>query len=323
MGAESDIELGSTPSSQNELRQRKKRKIDNDELPISSRPFAGRIGGNLEFTVSPKAPEYDTVTSKAPDAAANFTWQQSFDLQGFFDRDLWKEAAIEGVGVFAQSYIGGLYSMGLQPALTATSLGQITPAILGAISNGLLISLFIFAGGPVSGGHFNPTVTLSTFAARLASFPRTVLYVIFQCVGAVVAAWILRASLGMPAAAFRTVPGCFFDEQLVTPGQAYGMETMTTFVLIFIAFGVGLDPRQRESLGPALSTILVGLAIMLCTFASGIARPGYSGASMNPARCLGLMSVAEKFDYHYIHWTGVMTAAAMNGFLYWVVPPYK
>lgn len=38
------------------------------------------------------------------------------------------------------------------------------------------------------------------------------------------------------------------------------METMTSFVLVFIAFGVGLDPRQRESLGPALSTILVFFA---------------------------------------------------------------
>lgn len=34
---------------------------------------------------------------------------------------------------------------------------------------------------------------------------------------------------------------------------------MTSFVLIFIAFGVGLDPRQREVFGPALSPILVSL----------------------------------------------------------------
>lgn len=44
---------------------------------------------------------------------------------------------------------------------------------------------------------------------------------------------------------------------------------------------------------------------------------------MNPARCLGLMSVAETFDYHYVHWTGAITAAAMNGVLYWLLPPYK
>jgi hypothetical protein len=29
----------------------------------------------------------------------------------------------------------------------------------------------------------------------------------------------------------------------------------------------------------------------------------------NPARCLGLMAAADRFDYHYIHWTGDITAA--------------
>ena len=37
----------------------------------------------------------------------------------------------------------------------------------------------------------------------------------------------------------------------------YTLETMTSFALVFVAFGVGLDPRQREVFGPALSPILV------------------------------------------------------------------
>jgi hypothetical protein len=41
--------------------------------------------------------------------------------------------------------------------------------------------------------------------------------------------------------------------------RSYALETMTSFALIFIAFGVGLDPRQREVFGPALSPILVRL----------------------------------------------------------------
>ncbi|PVI01985.1 aquaporin-like protein [Periconia macrospinosa] len=323
MGSESDIELGNTEVSKGELRQRKKRKLSDSGPPVATRPFVGRIGGNQEFTVSPDASDFTRVTSKAPDAAANFTWQQSFNLQGFKDPELWKEATIEGIGACAQTYIGGLYSMGLAPALTATALGPITPAVFGSIATAMLIVLFIFAGGPVSGGHFNPLITLATFTTRLSTFPRTVLYVSCQCVGGVVAGWILRGTLGLSAEAFRSAPGCFFDSELVTPGQAYGLETMTAFVLVFIAFGVALDPRQRDTLGPALSSILVGMAIMLCTFASGIARPGYSGAAMNPARCLGLMSAAEKFDYHYVHWAGAFTATGVNGFLYWLIPPYK
>jgi hypothetical protein len=48
--------------------------------------------------------------------------------------------------------------------------------------------------------------------------------------------------------------------------QRYALETMTSFVLIFIAFGVGLDPRQREVFGPALSPILVSIIISYHSF---------------------------------------------------------
>ena len=89
--------------------------------------------------------------SKVPDAATKFSWQQSFYLRGFVDIELWKEATIEGVGTCLQIYLAGLYAVGLGPAGSATSLGPITPAIMGSIANFLLITLFIYAGGPVSG----------------------------------------------------------------------------------------------------------------------------------------------------------------------------
>jgi glycerol uptake facilitator-like aquaporin len=72
----------------------------------------------------------------------------------------------------------------------------------------------------VSGGHFNPLITISTFFARLSIFPRTVLYVAFQCAGAVIGGFLVRAGLGAPPEAFRTVPGCYIDTSHVTPGQA-------------------------------------------------------------------------------------------------------
>jgi len=47
--------------------------------------------------------------------------------------------------------------------------------------------------------------------------------------------------------------------------------------LIFLAFGVGLDPRQGKTLGPALSPILVGSTLGFATLASSAAKPGYTG----------------------------------------------
>jgi hypothetical protein len=193
-----------------ELRHRK-----HSQLTVASRPFAGRLGGNQEFTSD------DASFVKIPDAAASFSWHQSFHLEAFSDVEMWKESFIECVGTCLQVYTFGLVAAGLGSRVNATSLGPVAPAAFGSIVNLVLISLFIFGAGPISGGHFNPLITMSTFTARLSIFPRTFLYIIFQSLGAVVAGFLLRASLGMKPEDIPPIPGCYIDTSLVTPGEAY------------------------------------------------------------------------------------------------------
>lgn len=184
--------------------------------PIASRAFAGRIGGNQEFTVSPADSDFTSIVAKTPDATPLFTWRSSFTLSVFASPDLWKEATIEGVGTCLQVYLAGLYAVGLS---SQADISTVTAVAVGSVANVFLISLFIFGGGPVSGGHFNPLITMATFAARLAAFPRAVLYVVFQCGGAVVAGFVLRASLG-GRQEVGVVPGCTVDTAVVTAGEA-------------------------------------------------------------------------------------------------------
>ena len=113
--------------------------------------FAGRIGGNQQFTISPQDPLYQQVVSRVPDATSKFTWKQSLNLSGFTDIELWKPAVIEGIGTCLQQYISGMISVGLGAIITKTSIGPVTPAAFGAFANMLLVSLFIYSGGPVSG----------------------------------------------------------------------------------------------------------------------------------------------------------------------------
>jgi hypothetical protein len=202
-------DLESANTSSHGLRHRKP-----SQLTVASRPFAGRLGGNQEFTSD------DTSYTKIPDATASFSWHQSFHLEAFVDIELWKESFIECVGTCLQVYISGLVAAGLGPLVKATNLGPVAPAAFGIIVNMLLISLFIFAAGPVSGGHFNPLITMSTFAARLSIFPRTLLYIIFQSLGAVVAGSLVRASLGGKPEDLPPIPGCYIDTSLVSPGEA-------------------------------------------------------------------------------------------------------
>jgi len=213
-----DLELAESRS-HDELRLR--RKLHDHGPSVASRPFAGRIGGNQEFILDPSDASFVNTIQNLPDAGATFTWKQSFSPRGFADVELWKEAFIEGIGTCLQIYLSGLAAIGLADSATNTSLGSVAPAAFGAIVNVFLITLFVYAGGPVSGGHFNPLITMSTFFARLAIFPRAILYILFQCTGSVIAGFLIRASLNRPPASFRVVPGCYIDPLLVSPGQAY------------------------------------------------------------------------------------------------------
>lgn len=275
---------------------------------VNSRPFAGRIGGNQIFTATTSDPHYETITHALPDAIGDAKWAAILDLRGFRELILWKTAVIESVGTGMQVYMSGLFAVGIVPSVTETSVGPIFPVTFAAIVNFLLISLFIFCAGPVTGAHFNPLITWATFLTKLSSLPRTVLYTVFQCAGAVIGAFLVRASLGSrePLA---VMPGCYIDPTLVSPGEAYVLETMTSLFIIFLAFGLGLDPRNATAFGPALGPFLIGLSVALVLFGSGFARKGYLGSSNNPARCLGLMAAGQRFDYHYIHWFGPLTAA--------------
>jgi glycerol uptake facilitator-like aquaporin len=169
----------------------------------------------------------------------------------------------------------------------------------------------------------NPLITIGTFFGQLATFPRTILYVLCQTTGATVAGFLVRAAIGRPGGRNGIIPGCWMDPSLVTAGEAVVLETVTCLSLIFLAFGIGLDPRQKVVYGPALGPLLIGLALGLCTFATGVVRPGYTGASMNPARCFGMMAAEGRWDMHWVHWVGAIVAGVLNGILYWAIPPSK
>jgi hypothetical protein len=63
----------------------------------------------------------------------------------------------------------------------------------------------------------------------------------------------------------------------------------------FVAFGVGLDPRQAELFGPVIGPCLVGCTLGLASFASAGLIPGFAGAGMNPARCFAFAVARGNF----------------------------
>lgn len=289
---------------------------------INSQPFVGRIGGNQLHAVSQSDPDYEKLQQTNPDAVQSPKWSGILSLRPFKDIHLWRNACLEGVALCCWVFIAGLVSHGTSSLSSATVLGPILPVAIAAIIQFLIITLFIFSLGPVTGAHLTPLISFATFLAKLTSLPRMVLYIIFQSIGGVVGAYILRASLGGDPKTLVFSPGCYIDPAEVPATQAFALETMGSLFVLFLAFGLGLDPRNQGSFGPALGPFLVGFSSAVALFAGGIARPGYLGLSCNPARCLGLMAASHRFTYHWVHWIGDLTACVVHAFIYYAVPPF-
>lgn len=309
--------------------------------------YAGRLGGNQEFIADLSDPDTQSLLQKIPDAAPWLSLRDIFSLRGFREPALWKPAILEGIGTMALCYItillGSSPPLNIQPLpVPDTASGPFSTVLflgplVGSITNVIVLSLFIFTFGVISGGHLNPLITIATFMCRLTTLPRLVLYVGFQLCGAILGGMLVRASLNTTN--FKA-GGCFFDSNIVLPGQHFAIEFTSSLILLFLAFGVGLDPRQASTFGPALAPILVAFTLGVITLASSFTVSGFGGAGMNPARCmavwigsghsLGVTGNNAELGYSgsngsrlWVYFIGPIAAAVLHGFVYQLLPPWS
>ncbi|KAI5458773.1 aquaporin-like protein [Mariannaea sp. PMI_226] len=289
--------------------------------------FAGRVGGNQRFTVDRASIVEDaTGKEKEPDAAPLMPIRNLMDLRPLLHPNLWKAAIIEGLGTLLLVYITTWASTAPAkiPVPPNPQFGPFNNAafigpLIGSILNILFLSLFITTFGPVSGAHFNPLITFATFCARLCSLPRMILYISFQVGGAAIAGLFVRASFGTRD--FQA-GGCWLYTEVVPVQDAFVIELLASTILLFLAFGVGLDPRQAQNIGPTLAPFLVGLTLGALTLSTAYTRYGYGGASLNPARCFGVYVGSRFPSYHWVHWVPDMLAAIIHGIVYCLIPPW-
>jgi aquaporin Z len=151
-----------------------------------------------------------------------------------------------------------------------TVLGESPMAPL-AIGSSLMI--MVYMGGHVSGGHYNPAVSLAVFLrGKMASVGEFAMYVVSQCAGAVAAALVVYAILGRtfaPApAATATVTG------------ALTVELLYTFALALVVLNSAVAVK---TLGNSFYGLAIGFTIVVAAFAGG----PISGGAFNPAVGLG------------------------------------
>lgn len=140
-----------------------------------------------------------------------------------------------------------------------------------ALTFGLTVATMVWCIAGVSGGHINPAVTLAFLVTRKISILRAILYMAFQCSGAVAGAALLYAAVDEK---IRTGPfGCntiartsAADDAPLQISELQGIliEALITFVLIFTVFAT-CDSKRGDLKGSG--PLAIGIAVGICHLA--------------------------------------------------------
>jgi MIP family channel proteins len=170
-----------------------------------------------------------------------------------------------------------------------------------AITFGLVIMVMIYAVGHVSGAHFNPAVSFAFALTRHFPWPRVAGYWLAQAAGALLAAALLRSSLGNRAHVGATLPAG-------SQGQSFLWEVVLTFFLMFVIMAVATDTR---AVGEAAAIAIGGTVGLDAMFGGPI-----SGASMNPARSLGPALISGDLHALWLYIAAPLAGAALGALAY-------
>lgn len=215
------------------------------------------------------------------------------------DRALMRSLIVEFIGAFTLTFAGA-------GAIVMTQ-GQDLVAI--ALAHGLAIGLMVMAAGHISGGHFNPAVSIAMLVTRRIEPNKALFYIIAQLAGALAAAGML--TLTFPDV-LRNAAGVNLGVPAVGPGystsNALIMEIVLTFFLVFVIFGTAVDNRTPK----IVAGLCIGLTITMDIFGGG----AVSGAAMNPSRWFGVAVVQQEWSDFWVWWVGPIVGAIIAAVLY-------
>ena len=173
---------------------------------------------------------------------------------------------------------------------------------------GLGLALMIFAFGHISGGHFNPAVSLGLAVGRKFPWVELLPYWAAQLVGGLIAAGVIR--IVFPSTTGKTVvsdalvnaPGAG-----VSSGVAVVLEIIATFLFLLVILTVATD--ERAPWNGVLAPVAIGMFIFT---AATVVGP-ISGGSFNPARSLAPAIVAGQWGDVWIYIVGPLIGGAIAG----------
>jgi len=206
----------------------------------------------------------------------------------------------EFIGTFALIFIGA--------GAGALGIGGLVGV---ALAHGFVIVGFAYAYGHISGTHINPAVTLGVWAAGKIDAARAVSYIVFQIVGGIAGALVLRwvlggtgTGLGMTQLQTLSVHDTTIA---ITPVVGLVLEAILTFFLVNAVMNAGISGKATIPGGLA-----IGLTLAFCILMGG----PLTGASLNPARSIGPAVATGDFTNLWVYLVGPALGGIVAGLLY-------
>jgi aquaporin Z len=212
-----------------------------------------------------------------------------------------KKYAAEFLGTFTLVFGGSL------ALLAAFTLDQ-TILVPVALGFGLALLAGLYAFGEISGGHFNPAVSLSMFLSGRLDLPTMIGYWIAQLAGGVAASLAVLAAFSQDNVA-RTVTAVGGNS---TAWDAFWLEMLLTAIFVAVILQSSRSERVR---GTAL------LAIPLALVAIHLAAIPVSGSSVNPARSFGPALVGTEWGDFWVYIVGPLAGGVIGALIHGVLYP--
>jgi aquaporin Z len=197
--------------------------------------------------------------------------------------------------------------------------GSVVPGGIGllgiSLAFGLTVVTMAYAVGHISGGHFNPAVTVGLWAAGRFPANRVLLYWLAQVVGAILAAFMLywiakgNADFVMKTGALASNRYGEFSPGHYSLGRGFVTEVLLTGFFVLIILGV-TSSKATIGVGP----LAIGLALTLIHL---ISIP-VTNTSVNPARSTGpaLVEGGIAFDQLVIFWVAPLLGGVIGGLIW-------
>ena len=221
------------------------------------------------------------------------------------NNNLHRESLAEFIGTFVLVFVGAA------AVVVAPNAGGV---VVPALAHGLILATLVYTYGHISGAQVNPAVTLALWVGGKQDAAKSLVFMLVQFIGGIVAAVVVTVVLPADNAAvldfvdgsynFGQTTG-FLTADAVWTAALY--EAILTFFLVSAVYQAAVHGRAGNMAGAA-----IGLTLAASIFAGGSA----TGASLNPARTLGPALTAGDASYLLPYLVGIFGGGAVGGLVH-------